>query len=664
MKKHFLLALFFLLTIAIQAQRPGSFSMLQDSVEIQVIARPTEGGTLTGDGTYPYRDSCTITATPNTGFRFINWSENNPFTETETIVSDSTSYTFIALTNQTFYANFDSIPQYTIDVNSNPEFGGTVEGGGTYYEGDTCTVTATPNEGFSFLRWESDGTTASTDSNYSFEVTKNSELVAIFEADIIYVITVSANPSEGGTVSGGGSYEEGSNCIVTAIANSGYEFSRWACNDTLVSKDPSYYFPVMNDWNLVAEFTKLYNIQTQAEPAEGGIVTGGGAYKEGENITLEAIANEQYVFSHWDDGETNNPRVITVQNDATYIAYFNSRLPHINEDISAPAMTCSGESLELTAPSITNAETTTWQIAENADFESPILYEGQPLESSYNGWKLRFAAANELDTVYSNIVNISIQIIELSLTGDAHVCSNTEAEYAAFANGSFDYQWSISDPEAVVKGSGSVIHVLWSTHAGHKQLSVVAQDRNTGCSDSLTMNVNVESYVTVHDSIICKEKDGLPYLLLYANTDTLEYQYQWYRNESVIPCTKQYYYVPSSEGGIPPGKYKVYVSRSEDVNGQLFCGEYSKEFEVAAPENVRITFYPNPCQTNGNLIVVNDDWGEASLAIFSTDGRLMHQETLQGKQSEITVTLPQGIYLLRLANRNGVKTEKIVIQNP
>jgi hypothetical protein len=39
-----------------------------------------------------------------------------------------------------------------------------------------------------------------------------------------YTITVSANPTNGGTVTGGGTYNEGTYCSVFATPNSGYEF--------------------------------------------------------------------------------------------------------------------------------------------------------------------------------------------------------------------------------------------------------------------------------------------------------------------------------------------------------------------------------------------------------------------------------------------------------
>ena len=54
-----------------------------------------------------------------------------------------------------------------------------------------------------------------------------------------------------------------------------------------------------------------YSVQVTA--TEGGTVEGqNGEYKEGETVVFKAIPAEGYCFSQWSDGQTNNPRTITV----------------------------------------------------------------------------------------------------------------------------------------------------------------------------------------------------------------------------------------------------------------------------------------------------------------------------------------------------------------
>ena len=66
---------------------------------------------------------------------------------------------------------------YTVSVSSANTSMGTVSGGGTYEEGATATVTATPKSGYKFTKW-SNGSTANP---YTFTVTSDVSLTAYFE---------------------------------------------------------------------------------------------------------------------------------------------------------------------------------------------------------------------------------------------------------------------------------------------------------------------------------------------------------------------------------------------------------------------------------------------------------------------------------------------------
>ena len=144
---------------------------------------------------------------------------------------------------------------YEITVMANPSEGGTVDGMGTYLHGETCTLTATANGGYTFTNWKKDGTVVSTNPTYSFTVTESGDYVANF-AQTICTVIISANPAEGGTINGNasGNYEPGSTCTVTATANTGYTFLYWTANGALLSTNPTCTFTVTGDMNCVARF--------------------------------------------------------------------------------------------------------------------------------------------------------------------------------------------------------------------------------------------------------------------------------------------------------------------------------------------------------------------------------------------------------------------------
>ena len=72
--------------------------------------------------------------------------------------------------------------------------------------------------------------------------------------DMSYYIDAASNPDEGGTVTGAGTYDEGSTCILMAIANEGYTFINWTENGVEVSTQATYSFTVTSNRNLVANF--------------------------------------------------------------------------------------------------------------------------------------------------------------------------------------------------------------------------------------------------------------------------------------------------------------------------------------------------------------------------------------------------------------------------
>ena len=89
-----------------------------------------------------------------------------------------------------------------VTVTVSPANAGTVSGAGEYTIGETCTLTATPNTGYTFSKWTKNGTTVSTNATYSFTVNAATSLVANFTINS-YNVTATANPTEGGTVTVG-----------------------------------------------------------------------------------------------------------------------------------------------------------------------------------------------------------------------------------------------------------------------------------------------------------------------------------------------------------------------------------------------------------------------------------------------------------------------------
>ena len=291
---------------------------------IAVSAEPAAGGnvSVSGDGTFNYNQSCTITATPNTGYTFVNWTKNGAQ------VSTNASYTFNVTESATYVAHFQ-LQSYTITTTAYPTAGGSISGGGPYNYGATCNLTATANPGYTFLNWTEGGTTISTNSSISFTVTSNRTLVANFGLNS-YSISATANPAEGGSISGGGPYNYGATCNLTATANPGYTFLNWTEGGTTISTNSSISFTVTSNRTLVANFSlNSYSISATSSPAAGGLVSGGGTYNHGASCTLTAMANPGYTFLNWTKNgtqvSTSASYTFTVTESGTYIANFSTQ---------------------------------------------------------------------------------------------------------------------------------------------------------------------------------------------------------------------------------------------------------------------------------------------------------------------------------------------------
>ena len=80
---------------------------------------------------------------------------------------------------------------------------------------------------------------------------------------ITYTITATANPTEGGTITGANTYDQGATCTLTATANEGYNFVNWTKDGVEVSTEAIYSFTVTEAGAYVANFEEVTTMVTQ-----------------------------------------------------------------------------------------------------------------------------------------------------------------------------------------------------------------------------------------------------------------------------------------------------------------------------------------------------------------------------------------------------------------
>ena len=306
---------------------------------LSVTAEPGVGGTVGGDGlvqrqsssgftalgSYRPGESVTLEAKPSPGYAFIGWYPSLLGTANRATIQMRTSMSvrarFARMTNVRAYAS--------------PPSGGTVQGAGTYVENATVKLTAVPREGYrlSHWAWRPAGSYSNRTSNSNPLITPASgsamTFTAVFVPDTVRLST-SAAPYGAGQIAGAGTYPRGTEVEVTATPAAGYQFSYWnqwdprtgrtvnvgSANPRVVMMD--------SDKRMYAVFTaKLTTISVEANPAEGGHVTGAGSYNPGTHVTLTARPTSGYRFAGWYRGSTSPDwRIIVGTNDWVFTAQF------------------------------------------------------------------------------------------------------------------------------------------------------------------------------------------------------------------------------------------------------------------------------------------------------------------------------------------------------
>jgi hypothetical protein len=102
--------------------------------------------------------------------------------------------------------------------------------------------------------------------------------------------------------------------IIDAVANTGYYFVQWNDGDT---QNPRT-ITVTQDTSFMAIFAiesqAIYHVTVTANNPSMGSITGSGDYAANSTVTMTATPKTGYRFVQWNDGNTNNPRTITLGN--------------------------------------------------------------------------------------------------------------------------------------------------------------------------------------------------------------------------------------------------------------------------------------------------------------------------------------------------------------
>ena len=617
------------------------------------------------------------------------------------------------------------VNNYTITATANPTAGGTVTGAGTYEEGSTVTLTATPATGYTFSKWTKNGSQVSTSATYSFTATANAAYVAVFTLNS-YAISASASPAAGGTISGAGTYNYGSTCTLTATANNGYEFSKWTKNGSQVSTNPSYSFTVTGSASYVANFTQV--VTPTPDPGTTDVTIGSGTATDKYLPTYTyynySLTEQIYTAAEIGQAGTISSISFKVSNSKSTTRTIDLYMKHTSK--SAFTSTTGWETLSLSNKVFSGSVTFNASGWTTITLDTPFAYNGTSnllvgvddntgsYISSSNSpqFYVYSTGTNRAMRVYNDNTNYnpaspssytgtyvtSNNQIMLGMSGSAVVggggdvtigsgtstnaylptyayykYSLTEQIYTASEIGHSGTITTISFKVSNSKSATRTLaiymkHTTKTAFTSNKGWEAVSSS-NLVYSGSVTFNASGWTTITLNTPF---EYNGTSNLLLAVDDNTGSYVssssnspsfyvYSTGANRALRIYSDGTNYSPSS-----PSSYSgTYVTSNNQImlgmTGRKIIGD--EPAEVFGVEDKVLVIYPNPIERNATFTIeLPDDMVAARVEVFNTHGACIYKGQANGNIEMSCDKMTSGIYVVRIIDGENVMYGKVIVK--
>ena len=194
-------------------------------------------------------------------------------------------------------------PAHNLTLSISNSTGGSVSGEGTYYQGSSVSISAVPDTGYSFASWSGGGVSDPNASATTVSISEPRTISATFSLNS-YDLTVQAGI--GGSVTGGGTFNHGTNPSISASPDTGYSFNGWS-GEGVSDPNASATTVSMSEPRTISATFSLNSYELTLLAGTGGSVTGGGTYDHGSFPLISASASTGYTFSGWSGEGTIDP---------------------------------------------------------------------------------------------------------------------------------------------------------------------------------------------------------------------------------------------------------------------------------------------------------------------------------------------------------------------
>jgi len=340
---------------------------------------------------------------------FQSWSDGGAQSHTYTVPSSS----------QTVTANFKT--QYQLTMQVNPVGGGSTSpavGSYWYDSGSPVSISATPASGYTFSSWSGSGSGSYTGSTNQVSITMNAP------------ITETAN-------------FQGASYTVTV-------YTRKA-----------------GDGSALSGVQVTFGSQTKSTDSSGNaeFSVSAGTYSLSVSSPVSGGSGIQYVFTQWTDGNTQNPRSITVSASVTYDARYKTQYYLTMQVNPSGAGTVSpssgwydaGSSVSISATPSSGYAFSSWSgigsgSYSGTDNPKTITMNG-PITETAN-----FQGASYTVTVYARRTPDASTISGVQVTFGSQTKSTDSSGKAEFSVSAGTYSLSVQSPTS---GGSGIQYVFW-----------------------------------------------------------------------------------------------------------------------------------------------------------------------------------------------------------
>jgi hypothetical protein len=581
---------------------------------VTVSANNPVYGNVSGGNAYPKNSIALISATANTGYRFFKWQDGNTDNPRTITVTQDTSFTAV----------FASSTQGTchVSVTTNNPSMGSVTGNSDYAINTAVTICAIANHGYRFVQW----TDGNTQNPRTLTVTQATSFMAMFgiASQGMYHVSLTANNPSMGSVTGSGDYAANSIATIAAIVNPGYRFVHWTDGNT----DNPRSIIVSSDTAFIADFAvstvNMYHVTVSSANVNMGAVTGSGDYVANSTITIGAIANQDYRFMQWTDGNADNPRTITVTQDTSFTAVFAIATQgscHVSVAANNPSMgsvTGNGDYAINTAVTIAAIANSGYRFVQWSDG---------------NNQNPRMITLTQ-DTVFTAIFATATQ-------GMYHVSVTTTNPSMGNVSGSGDY------------AANTIVTITATPNTGYR--FVQWHDGNNQSSRTITLTQDTTFTATFIDAT-----QNTYRITLLSNDHT---------KGTVMGSGDYPANTTTTIGAIANPGYRFIQWNDANTDNPrtitvtqdtAFVATFEPDNAIKEIEVSTISIYPNPA-TDNITVILPENISNAVFTLYDMQSKVLIRKEIGDQETVSVSNLAAGVYIYNVITEKQTYTGKLII---